>query len=328
MNWRLAKSLEQLRAQVNAAYPNRSKTSDGTIGDARHAASKSDHNPTSAGVVTAIDITHDPAHGVVIADIAEVLRKSLDPRIKYVICNGRIFSSKTSPWVWRPYTGTNAHSKHIHVSVMADPALYDDTRPWALPGKMIPIPVPKPARRFTGITATVFSGPADHLDNSLSAYGGATDHNKLGVALPFKFKGTRPKVRVFYQQKGVVCDIVDVGPWNIDDDYWNTSHARPQAETGTDRRGRRTNLAGIDLTPATARKLGLVGKAKVDWEFVGTGGNVPGGITGVVIIGGGAVAANEAQKAGYHPALIGMGFALVFAIGITAFFLVRKWMRK
>ena len=34
MGWRLAKSLEGLRAQINAAAPNRSKIADGAIGDA------------------------------------------------------------------------------------------------------------------------------------------------------------------------------------------------------------------------------------------------------------------------------------------------------
>jgi hypothetical protein len=45
MAWRLAKSQETLRAQVNAAPPGRSKRDDGTIGDERHQASASDHNP-------------------------------------------------------------------------------------------------------------------------------------------------------------------------------------------------------------------------------------------------------------------------------------------
>ena len=58
--------------------------------------------------------------------MAEMLRLSQDPRIKYLISNKRIASSKVQPWVWRPYTGANAHTKHFHVSVMADPKLYDE----------------------------------------------------------------------------------------------------------------------------------------------------------------------------------------------------------
>jgi hypothetical protein len=120
--------------------------------------------------------------------------------------------------------------------------------------------------RFTGITATSFGGAGDA---NASAYGGMVNPDAAGVALPSRFSGTRPRVRVFYQGKTCDCDIVDVGPWNISDPYW-TTNTRPQAESGTDNSGRRTNLAGIDLTPAAWAALGAanVGKAKVDWDFV------------------------------------------------------------
>ena len=57
--------------------------------------------------------------------------------------------------------------------------------------------------------------------------------DELGVALPFRFGGTPPTVRVFNPVNGasVVCDIVDVGPWNSNDPYWETG-TRPQAESG------------------------------------------------------------------------------------------------
>jgi len=42
MSWRLARSLEPLRNEVNAAAPNRSKASDGTIGDTAHSSRASD----------------------------------------------------------------------------------------------------------------------------------------------------------------------------------------------------------------------------------------------------------------------------------------------
>jgi hypothetical protein len=46
----------QLRDQIDTWFPDRSTASDGWMGDSRHSASKSDHNPDKSGVVRAIDI--------------------------------------------------------------------------------------------------------------------------------------------------------------------------------------------------------------------------------------------------------------------------------
>lgn len=256
---RIAKSLDVLRTQVNQLYPGRNKDNDGWIGDPAHQARVSDHNPNSAGVVTALDITNDPAHGLVSRSLAETLRLSRDKRIKYVISNRQIFSSVVQPWVWRDYSGSNPHTEHVHISVLANPTLYDDAGQWALAS------VPAPSVQQHDIVATVFGGSNDR---QFSAYDEhlITDE-ELGVALPFRFQGARPKVRVTKGGKLAVADIVDIGPWNMDDPYWETG-TRPQAETGTDRRGRRTNRAGIDLTPGLAAAIGVDGKGLVDWEFV------------------------------------------------------------
>ena len=139
--WRVAKSLETLLSQINNLAPNRSTVSDGSIGDAAHATTDSDHNPHvkdgSTGVVTARDFTHDPMTGADMERIMESLRKSKDPRIKYVIWNNRTFSSYSTsthaPFTWRPYSGSNPHTKHAHVSVQPHKHLYDATRPWSLP---------------------------------------------------------------------------------------------------------------------------------------------------------------------------------------------------
>lgn len=122
MAWRLAKSLEVLRRQINEKSPNRSKISDGTIGDPAHSARTSDHNPNSKGIVCALDITHDPSRGVDSEKLAQGLIQSRDPRIKYIISNGRIVSGKDGPkpWVSRKYTGKNPHDKHVHISVSSN----------------------------------------------------------------------------------------------------------------------------------------------------------------------------------------------------------------
>jgi len=138
--WRTARSLDTLLAQFNQAHPDRSKASDGSIGDAAHASRSSDHNPwvdipgEGANAVTARDFTHDPQHGMDIGSIADQLQRCRDTRIKYVICNGQIMSGAggPSPWVWRNYKGSNPHRKHLHLSVVSNAGGFDDARLWGL----------------------------------------------------------------------------------------------------------------------------------------------------------------------------------------------------
>lgn len=153
MAWRLALSLQQLRSLVNEKVPLRSKNSDGAIGDEKHQSRDSDHNPwISEGddkprVVSAIDLTHDPKNGFDSYYFADSLLKSHDPRIKYIISNGRIGSGlgQGQPaWTWRPYTGKNKHDHHVHISVKADKALYDSTKPWKFDPKRPRTAPPKP----------------------------------------------------------------------------------------------------------------------------------------------------------------------------------------
>ncbi len=139
IQWRVAKSLEKLRAQVNAMAPGRNKLSDGGIGDDRHAERSSDHNPWVdfdgvRGVVTARDFTHDPAGGCDAGVLAEQIRASDDPRVKYIIWNRQIanFASigGAEPWAWRPYHGENPHNHHVHISVKSDKNNYDSEANW------------------------------------------------------------------------------------------------------------------------------------------------------------------------------------------------------
>lgn len=158
MEWRLAEALKQLRVEVNAKWPQRSKDSDGSIGDASHASRSSDHNPwiedpPGPHVVSAIDITHDPAHGFDSYSFAEWLRTHKDPRVKYVISNRRIFSSETSPWEWRKYAGTNPHDHHVHISVKSDKGHYDSKAGWGIAS--VDLPIAPPAQQPKPVPATV-----------------------------------------------------------------------------------------------------------------------------------------------------------------------------
>ncbi|MER8569011.1 hypothetical protein NKH85_12515 [Mesorhizobium sp. M0924] len=144
-DWRVAKSLLTLRAQVNALAPARSKASDGTIGDPSHQSRASDHNPWvndgNIGVVTAMDITNDPEHGCGAEMIATAIRNTKDTRVKYIIWNRRIANSSAvggaAAWGWRDYHGTNGHTHHIHISVKPEKASYDSETPWTLPGTLV-----------------------------------------------------------------------------------------------------------------------------------------------------------------------------------------------
>ena len=149
MTWKLSPALVRLRDELNAAYPKRSKASDGSIGDTAHSARKSDHNPDSAGWVRAIDVTEwDPGTPNVDGDdvaeaLAEFLRASKDPRVKYVIWRGRMFASYATAsrkaWTWGRYTGPNGHFKHCHVSVVAD-ARGLDPKAWGFHKGAAPTP--------------------------------------------------------------------------------------------------------------------------------------------------------------------------------------------
>lgn len=144
MTWHLAPCLDTLRRQVNEAHPGRDKSSDGTIGNAEHAARKSDHNPDADNVVCAIDLTDDetpPGFEVdTFADevIAEqIALPSKDRRITYVINDGKIRRTYIRPATAsgrpylragqaEPYTGPNPHDKHAHFSCSHEPRLRDD----------------------------------------------------------------------------------------------------------------------------------------------------------------------------------------------------------
>lgn len=135
MAWRVAKSLFHLREQINSLAPDRNKRSDGTIGDAAHRrqGSNSDHNPWIAdggtGVVTALDITHDPENGCDCNQIVQSLINSRDSRIKYIIWQQRIISSVVQPWLWRPSSG---HTSHLHLSVKSTKAHFDAQQDWLI----------------------------------------------------------------------------------------------------------------------------------------------------------------------------------------------------
>ena len=122
MKPRLCKAGVQLREQFDDTFPDRDRSSDGWIADARHmSAGTSDHIPCpESGIVFAIDVDRDvsgKAKPDLMPDIVDQLRilAKKDKRIKYIIFESKICSAK-SAWRWRTYTGITKHRHHMHVS--------------------------------------------------------------------------------------------------------------------------------------------------------------------------------------------------------------------
>jgi hypothetical protein len=143
-----------LRDEFDVAFPNRERTSDGTIGDAAHQKEVSDHNPDDTpGVrvggsdsdhvaeVHARDVTSAlNAPGWTMARVTDIIRarhkSGADARLLYIICDRRI-ASVTSGWDWVAYSGSDPHQVHAHFSFRygsgngpANPE--NDTRPWGI----------------------------------------------------------------------------------------------------------------------------------------------------------------------------------------------------
>lgn len=122
MKVKLSKAAVQLREQIDDTFPDRDRLSDGWIGDTRHSARKSDHNPDAQGWVRAIDIDCDLHKGGkpdIMGDLVDQVRiackSKREKRISYIIYNGRV-CSPILRWKWRNYKGANKHTKHAHFS--------------------------------------------------------------------------------------------------------------------------------------------------------------------------------------------------------------------
>lgn len=143
--WTLVPCLVKLAEQIEALHPEKSPA-DGTVASKTHDANSpnSDHRPfpyKGPGEVRALDageVTEDDAF-----KIAEAIRMSRDPRVKYVLHESRMFSSYPmgpyQSFTWRPYYGP-AHEQHMHIST--EDEADNDVRPWAIQLGGTPVPTP------------------------------------------------------------------------------------------------------------------------------------------------------------------------------------------
>lgn len=140
MAWRPAKSLVVLVGQLKPLAPTAPAVAWGYIGDANHT-STSDHSPKDfpgwgSDIVTATDFPN--GYGLDARTVLDAIRQSRDPRVKYGISNGQMFSSYVSStgvpaWTWRTYTGADGHFGHGHLSVVGDKRA-DGEQPWQIGG--------------------------------------------------------------------------------------------------------------------------------------------------------------------------------------------------
>lgn len=136
--WRVAESIKTLQRQLRPLAPAAPAVAFGTIADSVHAET-SQHYPKiypglgSTPVVCAGDFPK--AGSLNPRAVLDAIRLSRDPRVLYGISQGQQFSSYPAhgypPYTWRPYSGSDGHFDHGHLSVVGDKRA-DDPRLWQI----------------------------------------------------------------------------------------------------------------------------------------------------------------------------------------------------
>ena len=100
------------------------------------------------------------------------------------------------------------------------------------------------------------------------------DNHVAFVALP-SVKALHRTVALHNPVNGKVsyAQVLDVGPWNIDDDEYVFGSARPLSEQGIKTNGLHriqgpTNRAGIDLGERVWSELGMTDNSEIEWYML------------------------------------------------------------
>lgn len=132
MSWQVVPNLNEAKEQLDKRFPNRDKSSDGSIGDTAHAARASSHNPDLTGSpeyrdgdtkdeVRARDFDKDLRDvGLrTMEDVVQLwvkkLRAGMMKHVRYIIFNKRIWHRRDN-FITHEYTGSNTHEGHAHVN--------------------------------------------------------------------------------------------------------------------------------------------------------------------------------------------------------------------
>jgi hypothetical protein len=107
------------------------------------------------------------------------------------------------------------------------------------------------------------------LEGRRLACGQIVQPGAMFVALPHR-SALRRDVELRYRDRIAIVPVLDVGPWNVDDAYWETGQ-RPAAERGRGAYRTPVNRAGIDLSDGVFFALGLRDNDYLEWRFVHRG---------------------------------------------------------
>lgn len=145
--WILIAAAKSLFAAFDELAPDRDHTSDGSVGNAAHAAEVSDHNPDETGSVPIHDADHiNEVHAIdvdsdlrtpglsmemVVQFVLGRCRNGAEKRLRYIIYFDRIWEASNG-WKLRAYLGSSKHHEHAHFSFSYDTPLEASTVSWHL----------------------------------------------------------------------------------------------------------------------------------------------------------------------------------------------------
>jgi peptidoglycan hydrolase-like protein with peptidoglycan-binding domain len=206
---RLATNLTTLRAEIDARWPRRDRSSDGWIGDHIHQGRRSDHNPDGDGLVHAIDVDKDGIDARLL--VKQAIRHA---SVQYVIFDRTIWSLRHD-FKPRRYDGDNPHTDHVHISGRYGDRFENDRTAWGIAGAASPVvsAAKATARRTLRLTQPRMTGDDVRF---VQRFIGAA---KCGAADGVYGPHTEAGVRWYQQMRGIavtgVCDAATFGQMGV-----------------------------------------------------------------------------------------------------------------